>query len=344
MKAPDHPTPSGDRQIARLTLAALARAGFAPALASRLRALDMAGDAAAQARLTAEAAAEAARIVERLRSAPPALWFTYHCHYKTPDLLGPAVAGALGIPYAISEPSVSARRRDGAWAAFARASEAAIAAADLLLWTTGRDRPGLEAAGHSAKMVHLPAFVDEGPAPAPRPARVPARLLTVAMMRQGDKLESYRRLARGLAHLALDWRLEVIGDGPARAEVEALLAPFAARVALRGAVDDSGALRAAYEGADLLVWPGVGEGVGMAWLEAQAAGLPVIAEDHAAQRDLVEPQLVPPDDPAALARAIELALADRMARSAAARARIEARHGLAAAAATLRRTLSALIR
>jgi len=173
MKAPDHPTPSGDRQIARLTMAALERAGFAPFIASRLRVIDMAGDAAAQARLAAEAGAEADRLLHALRPAPPALWFTYHCHYKSPDLVGPRIAGALGIPYAISEPSVSVRRRSGAWAAFARASEAAIGAADRLFWTTGRDRPALEAAGHAAKMVHLPAFVDEGPAPAPRPAARP---------------------------------------------------------------------------------------------------------------------------------------------------------------------------
>ena len=42
MKPPDHPVPSGDRQIARLTLTALERAGFAPRLVSRLRVLDVA--------------------------------------------------------------------------------------------------------------------------------------------------------------------------------------------------------------------------------------------------------------------------------------------------------------
>jgi glycosyltransferase involved in cell wall biosynthesis len=344
MKAPDHPTPSGDRQIARLTLAALERAGFAPRTVSRLRVLDLAGDPDAQARLAAEAEAEAARLVERLRADGPALWFTYHCHYRAPDLLGPRVTRALGMPYVISEPSISARRRAGPWAAFAGASEAAIAAADRLFWTTARDRAGLEAAGHGGKMVHLPAFLEEGQAPLPRPAQSPFRLLAVAMMRRGDKLESYRRLAAALARLRGDWRLEVLGDGPARAEVEALFAPFRQRVTLRGVVDDRRLLRAAYEAADLLVWPGVGEGVGMVYLEAQAAGLPVVAEDHPAQRDLVEGPLVAPDAPVCFAGAIEAALADRKARSAAARARIEARHGLAAAAATLHGALDQLIR
>jgi glycosyltransferase involved in cell wall biosynthesis len=305
--------------------------------------LDVAGDPELQQRLAVEADKEAMGLVERLRLARPALWFTYHCHHKAPDLLGPQVARALGLPYAISEPSISVRRRDGRWAAFARASEAAIGAADRLFWTTARDRPALEAAGHGAKLVHLPAFLDAGTATAPRPARQPPTLLSVAMMRPGDKLESYRRLAAGLARLAGDWRLEVIGDGPARAEVEALLAPLAPRVTLLGAIDDPCALRAAYAAADLLVWPGVGEGVGMLYLEAQAAGLPVVAEDHAAQRDLVEGPLAPPGSPGCFARAIEAALSDRAARSARARARIEARHGLDSAAATLRDALGALI-
>jgi glycosyltransferase involved in cell wall biosynthesis len=275
---------------------------------------------------------------------PPALWFTYHSHYKAPDLLGPTVARALRIPYALSEPSISARRREGPWAAFARASETAIDAADRLFWTTGRDRSSLEAAGHAAKMVHLPAFLDEGPAPVVRGPQRPPRLLTVAMMRPGDKLESYRRLAAALEHLHGEWRLDVVGEGPARGEVHALLAPFGDRVAFRGAIDDPARLRAAYEAADLLVWPGFGEGVGMAYLEAQAAGVPVVAEDHPAQRDLVEGALVPPSEPARFAETVEAALADRLARSRAARARIEERHGLDAAAETMRRALDVLIR
>ncbi len=53
MKAPDHPNPSGDRHIARLTLQALGRAGYDAQCVSRLRTLDMDGDPAAQARLRA---------------------------------------------------------------------------------------------------------------------------------------------------------------------------------------------------------------------------------------------------------------------------------------------------
>lgn len=335
MKPPDDPVPSGDREIARLLLRALGAAGFAPEPVSRLRLREGAGSADAQDRLARAAAAEVERIVRAHAAAPPAGWFTYHCYYKAPDLVGPAAAEALSLPYAIAEPSVASARRMGPWAGFARASEAAIARADRLFWTTERDRPALEAAGHGARMVHLPAFVEAGPPVPPRPAGRAPRLLAVAMMRAGDKLESYRRLAAALARLRGDWSLEVVGAGPAEPEVRRALAPLSGRVRFAGRLEGP-PLRAALEAADLLVWPGVNEGVGMVWLEAQAAGLPVVAEDGPAARAVIGGGLLaPPGDVLALAAAIEAAAADRLRLSALARAHVEARHGLDAAARIL---------
>jgi glycosyltransferase involved in cell wall biosynthesis len=344
MKAPDHPNPSGDRHIARLTLEALARAGYEPRCVSRLRTLDMDGDAAAQAQLQAEARKEAARLIGELASDPPALWFTYHCYYKAPDLIGPAVAGTLGIPYVISEASVSPKRRNGPWAEFAALSEAAITLADRLFWTTARDRQALEAAGSSGKMIHLPAFLDPGANVEPRPASDPLRLLTVAMMRPGDKLESYHRLAAALTHLPGDWKLTVIGHGTARNDVLALLAPFSDRLTHFDDLDNADRIRPHYEAADLMIWPGVNEGVGMVWLEAQAAGLPVVAEDGPAARSAVGGGLLtPPDDPQAFANAIRQAATGRRELSQAARAHIQAHHSLDAAAAILKSCLSELL-
>ena len=339
LKAPSHPTPSGDREIARLTLRALKGAGFDPFIASELRLYDRAGDAAVQARLAEAPEAE----IARLDGTRMDLWFTYHCYYKAPDLVGPVVAARAGVPYAISEPSISPRRREGAWAAFAEASERAIGAADRLFWTTGRDRPALEAAGLAGRMVHLPAFLDPGAAPVQRGAGDPLRLLTVAMMRDGDKLESYRRLAAALAMLdGVAWTLDVHGDGPVRGEVEGLLVNLPGAVRFHG-TSDTDAVRQACEQADVFVWPGVGEGVGMVYLEAQAAGVPVVAEDHAAQKETVFGARVPTGDAAAFARAICAVAADRQRLGVQARAGIEARHSLTAASATLARELGSLL-
>ncbi|MFK7945894.1 MAG: glycosyltransferase family 4 protein [Paracoccaceae bacterium] len=343
MKAPDHPTPSGDRKIARLTLTALERAGFAPFVASELRTLDIMGNAVAQTAIWAAAEAEITRIVPALAAAPPDLWFTYHSYYKAPDLIGPTVSQELGIPYVVSEPSVSAKRRDGAWSAFAKASEQAIGAADLLFWTTERDRPALEEAGYSSKMQHLPAFLDPGPAPRSAKAGNPLRLLTVAMMRPGDKIESYRRIAAALIHLTVDWQLEIIGDGPGRPEVEDLFNGLTGPVHFLGAMDDASAIRAHMDASDLFLWPGVNEGVGMVWLEAQAAGLPVIAEDHPAAQALVQNRLGAPSDAARLADLIVETAAGLPARAASARAHVEQHHSLNSASIALRDAMSELL-
>ncbi|MEM9761439.1 MAG: glycosyltransferase [Pseudomonadota bacterium] len=355
MKAPDHPVPSGDREIARHLLAALTAAGARPALASSLRVLDLTGDADAQARLEDAAAGE----VERLVSAGAdgaRLWLTYHCHYKAPDLIGPAVAHALGLPYAIVEPSISPKRRQGPWARFAAASEAAIGAAERLFWTTQRDRPALEAAGLGSRLVHLPPAVAAGEEP-PRlgaPAERPLRLLTVAMMRPGDKAESYRRLARALRRMPGPWQLDIMGDGPVRAEIEALFAPFSGPLKGAGGLGDVAVrflgarppaeVRTAMEAADLLLWPGVGEGIGMVWLEAGAAGLPVVAEDGPAARDTVAAgRLASPGDATAFAAAIAEAATARADLSRTARAAVTARHSTEAMSTTLGESLAALL-
>ena len=63
---------------------------------------------------------------------------------------------------------------------------------------------------------------------------------------------------------------------------------------------------AAYNTADLFFWPGVNEAFGMVYLEAQAAGLPVIAQDRPGVRDVIHGGvLTDPQDPTALAIEIE---------------------------------------
>ena len=97
------------------------------------------------------------------------------------------------------------------------------------------------------------------------------------MMRHGDKLDSYRLLAASLAMLSdLDWSLDIVGDGEARGEVAAALAPLGPRVRWRGALDEAG-VADALANSDLFVWPAINEAFGMALLEAQASGLPVVA-------------------------------------------------------------------
>lgn len=350
MKPPDHPVPSGDRRMARLFIEALERAGYAPELASTLRLYDGSGDAAWQDELRAEAEAEAGRLTETMRDDPPALWFTYHCYYKAPDILGRLVSQRLRIPYVIAEATRARKRLTGAWAGFAHEAEAAIDAADIVLAMTAHDRFALERDRKAdQRVIDFPPFLDPGPPPDVRieskdRAFAPLRLLTVAMMRKGAKMHSFARLARALKHQDGAWTLDIIGDGPTRAETEALFADFGDRIRFHGEVSNSNILRQKYETADVFVWPGVEEAYGMVYLEAQAAGLPVIAEDHPGPRAVIGQgsRLTAVDDSAAFAQAIREVAQDPTARQQA-RDYILGRHSLDAAAERLRVILGELL-
>src|SRR5438270_6189544 len=146
LKPPGHPTPSGDRRIARLFLEALRRAGHQPFVASRLRSFDAGGDARHQARLAALGQRSAERLLWQWRERPetaPRLWFTYHLHYKAPDWLGPAISAALGIPYVIAEASYAAKRASGPWASGHHAVERALRQADAVIGLNSNDRDGV---------------------------------------------------------------------------------------------------------------------------------------------------------------------------------------------------------
>lgn len=344
LKPPDHPIPSGDRQMARLLLQALTLAGHDVNVASPLRTLDRAGNTDTQNNLFAAADRERERLLG-LYADParrPALWLSYHVYYKAPDLIGPAVARTLGIPYVVVEASRAAKRLTGPWAAFAAAAEAAIDAAALVLCVSDRDRQAIETRRPPGQRVAaLPPFLALPAAPQATAPHHPPRLLTVAMMRPGDKLASYRLLAESLERLtARAWTLDVIGDGSAAGEVAALLAPFGYRLRRHGALPPD-AVAEWYGKADLFLWPGLNEAFGMVYLEAQAHGLPVVAVANAGTptviHDGVGGCLTGPA--AADVAAAVAALLDDPARLAAlrggARAHVERHHSLPAAAARL---------
>jgi glycosyltransferase involved in cell wall biosynthesis len=349
LKAPTDAVPSGDRRIGRLLMAALSRAGHEVTIASTFRSRDGTGDAARQLRLRGLGHALADRYLRRNAACPPELWFTYHLYDRAPDWIGPRVAAALGIPYVVAEASLAPRRAAGAWRLGHEAAVAALARADAVIGLNSNDRACVEPVLGSADRYHaLKPFLDAALF-APARGDVPPGLIAVGMMRPGDKLGSYLVLGAALARLReRPWRLSVVGDGPARREVEAALAAVADRVEWRGAVREE-EIPALLGEADLCVWPAVNEAYGVALLEAQAAALPVVAGRSGGVGDVVADGesglLVPVGDDAAFAAAVGLLLDDaprRRTMGAAARRRILAEHDIGAAASRLDRILARL--
>jgi glycosyltransferase involved in cell wall biosynthesis len=120
-----------------------------------------------------------------------------------------------------------------------------------------------------------------------------------------DRIRDRRWTARFVGSLDLDpaWAERIAADIARRG--------LAGRIDLVGPVENASA---AYAGADLFVLPSRYEGYGMAFAEALAHGLPVVAARAGAVPDVVPGDagiLVPPDDPEALAAALAVLVDDK---------------------------------
>jgi len=382
LKSPDHPVPSGDRLMARLLRAALQAGGHDVALVSGLRsycgdpedrpaAAAIAATAATERHRLAAAwqrpaterdrpATERHRLAAAWRQGPPDVWVCYHPYYKSPDLIGPPLCRAFGVPYVTIETSYSARRNLGVWVASQAAVLDGMNQAAVNICLTARDRAGIAAAAPTARLADLPPFIDAEPfaaapavtAPFPPPHCAhdgPVRLITVAMMRAGDKFASYTLLAQALARLtALDWRLTIVGAGAMQAQVRALFGDMHDRVQRAGLCDPA-QVAGLLAQSDIYLWPGFGEAYGLAYLEAQAAGLPVVAQNVAGVPEVVTQGsglLTPAGDVAAYAAGVAGLIADaglRRRMGGAARERVLARHSFQAATARLNAILTDVI-
>ena len=167
------------------------------------------------------------------------------------------------------------------------------------------------------------AVARPGTVPAARAGRMPGetvRLLSVGALipRKGHDV-----LIDALARLGdLDWSLTVVGpDDRDPACAAALTAQVAAagleaRVSFAGAADAQ-ALERHYAAADLFVLASRHEGFGMAFAEALAHGLAVVAPDLDAVREatLGAARLVPAEDPEALSHALAALIGQSLTRA-----------------------------
>jgi glycosyltransferase involved in cell wall biosynthesis len=207
----------------------------------------------------------------------------------------PPVAGQLGIWLAQS------------WRGF-------LQSFDGLLAYSRRGAEQYRAAGIAPEKVFVaPNAVAPRPSTTP-PVRSPVFVDRPTVIFVG-RLQARKRIDHLLAACAalpeaLQPRLLIVGDGPARPALTAQAAemyPMAEFLGTRRGAE----LASSFAQADLFVLPGTG---GLAVQEAMAAGLPVIvAQGDGTQDDLVRPEngwQVPPFDLAALQGALAEALSD----------------------------------
>ena len=283
-----HPHPSGDLIIGTELFRFLRQRGHDVRLVSRLRTRWIFWKPWQWVRLPLEIA-RARRLMQRFR---PHVWLTYHSYYKAPDVLGPVCAPSGRVPYAIFQGVYATKRRrqlktkPGFYI-----NRYGLQRADAVFTNKRRDEINLRRLlpGDRLHYIAPGIFLDRfqaAPAEGLTQKKGPDKddtpvILTVAMFRPGVKTDGVARVIRvcgGAARRGCRFRLVICGDGPLRHYLERL----AVEERLEGRVQFTGQtprdrMPRVYRHADVFAFPGIEEGLGMVYLEAQAMGLPVVA-------------------------------------------------------------------
>jgi glycosyltransferase involved in cell wall biosynthesis len=265
-----------------------------------------------------------------------------HSHLGYSDFLGGLAARSLGIPLVCTihvtttDRSVRDRVKVALFAAVRRRLAARVVAVS--------DAARAAAVGNRWSSAHQTVTVHNGVegAAAPGAGRavragwgIPADAPVVGMLsvlRAGKGHDEAFEAFRSVRDRVAGARLVVVGDGPARPEVERAARALGDGVVLAGHRDDVMAVLDAF---DVLLHPSHHEAFPTALLEALAAGVPVVATAVGGVPEIVTPEVgvlvAPPPRPDVLAAAVVDLLGDEPTRrraGAAARRRFDAAFSL----------------
>lgn len=248
-----------------------------------------------------------------------------HAHFiHTPASVADYAARIMGVGY-----SVSAHAKDiwtsPDWELSGKLDRAAwtvtcTASGHRHLQGLATDPGRVHLSYHGLNLSRFPAFDETRPAHNGSQAANPVRIVSVG---RAVPKKGYDVLLRALSLLPPDlhWRFEHLGDGPERKmlKLQAEALGIADRITWRGAVDQADVL-AAYRTSDLFALAcritddGDRDGLPNVLVEAASQGLCCLSTAISAIPELFtngeNGLLVPPEDPAALARAMEAAIRD----------------------------------
>ncbi|EMG38816.1 glycosyltransferase [Desulfocurvibacter africanus PCS] len=221
------------------------------------------------------------------------LWLTYHTYYKAPDLLGPACARRLGVPYAVFQGIYSTKtRRSLKTCPGFLLNRAALRAASVVFSNKRDDLTNLARIIPKDRLRYIPPGIFPEQFVFSPDSRERLRkewgtedrpvILSAAMFRDDVKTQGLTFLLKACGKIAAqgrDFLLTLAGDGVMRPHLEALAREqLPDRVIFLGQVPRK-KLFEHYSAADVFAFPGIRESLGMVFLEAQSCGLPVVAFD-----------------------------------------------------------------
>lgn len=234
---------------------------------------------------------ETIKLLSTLRTKNPDLWITYHSYYKAPDILGLLCCRRLGIPYAIFQGIFSTkRRRNLKTLPGFMLNTMALSRADIVFTNKRKDEQNLRRIVPGDRLFYVRPGIDPGSFFLDHRARHDLRnawrvgdepvILSAAMLRPGVKalgMELVIRSCNQLMKQGLRFKLIIAGDGKERPRLERLAREqLPGRARFLGKIDRN-EMHKYYSGADLFVFPGIRESLGLVYLEAQSCGLPVVA-------------------------------------------------------------------
>ncbi|THB77342.1 MAG: glycosyltransferase family 1 protein [Desulfobacteraceae bacterium] len=289
-----HPNPSGDLTIAKGIVQFLESRGHRVDVVSRLRTRWIYFRIWNWPRLVYDFLS----ILIRLKQNPPDLWLTYHTYYKAPDVLGPFICRLLGIRYVIFQGIYSTKKRRKIKTILGFfLNRAALKRADHVFTNKSVDyanlkriipgdrltyiRPGLRPFGSQTTQKEMDDTRNSWNAG----NRVV--ILSAAMFRDDVKTKGLIWLIECCAKLlehTRDFILVIAGSGVMEDRIKStaqarITDRWPGHVVFTGKIPQDQMARF-YRSGDLFAFPGIGEALGMVFLEAQSCGLPVVAFDN----------------------------------------------------------------
>jgi glycosyltransferase involved in cell wall biosynthesis len=272
---------------------------------------------------------EKKQVIRKFSTIPVDLWFTYHSYYKAPDLLGPSASKKMNIPYVIFQGIYSTkRRRQFKTRPGFYLNKAALLAADHVFTNKKVDLINLQRLISDERVTYVAPGLNPEEFTFDSQARDELRrkwcpddepvIFSAAMFRPDVKTRGLKWVIRACGELGRSghqFQLVIAGDGKERKTLQKLAAEqLPGRVRFVGKIPRAELYRF-YSAADLFVFPGIGESLGMVFLEAQACGLPVVAFDNAGVPEAVQDRktgfLVPMHAMAPFVDAVKRLLKDR---------------------------------
>jgi glycosyltransferase involved in cell wall biosynthesis len=293
MKPMDHPNPSGDREIARELYDYLLGQGANVFVLSQFRSLGFFRSLSLWGEFFIALVA-AYRLCKRER---PDVFFVYHLYYKAPDPIAILLALWFRKPYVVFE-AMYARKsaREGLnWIGYLFV-KLALSYSRAIFSNKKEDFAFLQKWFPAEKVFYLPPSLDlrrfapvlrEGADPDSGPL-----IVSVAMLRPDRKTQGVVFLLDCLKDLraqGLKFRWLHLGGGTELQKTRLAASEALGTIAEFAGVLERSDVMAHLGRADLFAFPGIDEGFGLVYLEAQAMALPVVAFRNGGVPDAVGP-------------------------------------------------------